>query len=88
MRVDGTSQRASRGVQTIGPQKGQTMASRSDSQREATLDSIGPWAVWIGIAVLLSLSVGVMLEHSVGIENTAPTAAATASAEAHQYAHR
>jgi hypothetical protein len=64
------------------------MASRGDSQRESTLDSIGPWVVWIGIAVLVSLSVGVMLEHSVGIEDTAPPSAATAPAEAHQLAHR
>jgi len=64
------------------------MASRSDTQRESTLDSIGPWAVWIGIAVLMSLSVGVMLDHSVGIGDTAPTSAASAPVSGHQYAHR
>ena len=64
------------------------MASDNVSQRESTLDSTGPWAVWIGIAVLLVLSVGVMLDHSVGIQDTAPTSTAAVPDEAHQYAHR
>jgi hypothetical protein len=64
------------------------MASDSVSQRESTLDSAGPWAVWIGIAILLVLSVGVMLDHSVGIQDSAPSSMAAVSDEAHQYAHR
>jgi len=64
------------------------MASHSDSQQEATLDSVGPWAVWIGIAILMGLSVGVMLENSVGIQDTAPASAAVAQAESDHYAHR
>lgn len=55
------------------------MASNKGSQQESTLDSVGPWAVWIGIAVLMTLSVGLMLDHSVGIENTAPPAVAAGS---------
>ena len=48
------------------------MASDDGPQRESTLDSVGPWAVWIGIGILMVLSVGLMLDNSIGIQDQAP----------------
>ncbi len=52
------------------------MASDDGSERESTLDAVGPWAVWIGIGILIALSVGVMLDHSIGIQDRAPPSVA------------
>ncbi len=49
------------------------MASDDGLQRESTLDSVGPWAVWIGIGILMVLSVGLMLDNSIGIQDRAPS---------------
>ncbi len=52
------------------------MANNDGPQRESTLDSTGPWAVWIGIGILMVLSVGLMLNNSIGIQDGAPPSAA------------
>jgi hypothetical protein len=46
------------------------------SDQEGSLDSAGPWAVWLAIGVLVIVAVGVMLDKNVGIEQTPPQIAA------------
>jgi hypothetical protein len=58
------------------------MLDDHSKELESTLDSTGPWAVWVGIAILLVLSVGVMLDHSIGIQDT-PRSVAAAPPPAH-----
>lgn len=53
------------------------MASNDGAERDSTLDSAGPWAVWIGIGILMVLSVGLMLDHSIGIQDTPPPSVAS-----------
>jgi len=52
------------------------MVSNEGSAPESTLDSVGPWAVWVGIAILMIASVGLMVDHSAGITDTAPPSVA------------
>jgi len=52
------------------------MASNDGSEQTSTLDSVGPWAVWIGIGILMVLSVGLMLDNSIGIQDRAPPSVA------------
>jgi hypothetical protein len=45
------------------------------SDQEGSLDSTGPWVVWLAIGVLVIVAVGVMLDKNVGIEQTPPQVA-------------
>lgn len=42
------------------------------AKEEGTLDSAGPWAIWVGIVIVMVVAVGVMLEANVGIEDQPP----------------
>jgi hypothetical protein len=39
---------------------------------EGTLDSMGPWAIWVALAIVMVVAIGVMLDANVGIENQPP----------------
>jgi hypothetical protein len=42
------------------------------TEEEGTLDSAGPWAVWVALAIVMVVAIGVMLQANVGIENQPP----------------
>lgn len=45
------------------------------TNEDGTLDKVGPWAVWIAIGLLMIVTVGVMLDKNVGIQDQPPQVA-------------
>jgi hypothetical protein len=41
-------------------------------EEHGTLDSAGPWAVWVAIGIVIVVAVGIMLNANVGIEDQPP----------------
>lgn len=53
--------------------------SQANESKESALDRLGPAIVWIGLVVVLIVTVGVMIEGQVGFGASAPQLVAAPS---------